>query len=77
VLERLRRVPGNGACADCGAASPEWASLNLGVLLCIECGGTHRQLGVHVSKVRAPPAACCADGSQRGMGSSLPPHRKI
>ena len=37
VLATLRRVPGNAACCDCGAPDPDWASLNLGVLLCIEC----------------------------------------
>ena len=41
------------ACADCGAAAPEWASINLGVPLCLECAGCHRSLGTHVSKVRA------------------------
>ena len=51
-LEQLRGVAGNGACADCGKADPDWASLNLGVLLCIECSGVHRRLGVHVSKAR-------------------------
>lgn len=25
-LDVLRRVPGNDACADCGAADPDWAS---------------------------------------------------
>jgi hypothetical protein len=56
-LERLRRPAGNRCCADCGTAEPDWASLNLGILLCIECSGIHRQLGVHVSKVggRADP----------------------
>ena len=53
VLARVRAPPGNAACADCGAAEPEWASLNLGVTLCIECGGAHRQMGTHVSKVRS------------------------
>jgi hypothetical protein len=28
-------------------------SLNLGVLLCLECSGIHRSLGVHTSKVRS------------------------
>ena len=32
---------------------PEWASINLGILLCIECSGIHRSLGVQVSKVRS------------------------
>ena len=41
----------NPVCADCGNTDPDWASLNLGVILCIECSGVHRSLGVHVSKV--------------------------
>ncbi|KAM3210254.1 hypothetical protein ACQJBY_064339 [Aegilops geniculata] len=52
-IDLLRRVDGNTICADCGAAEPDWASLNLGALLCIECSGVHRNLGVHISKVRS------------------------
>lgn len=51
VLTTLRGIPGNDACAECNALDPEWASLNLGVLMCIECSGVHRNLGVHISKV--------------------------
>ncbi|KAH8938931.1 hypothetical protein BDL97_15G009800 [Sphagnum fallax] len=52
-LDILRCVPGNDVCADCGAVEPDWASLNLGILLCIECSGVHRNLGVQISKVRS------------------------
>ncbi|XP_044488907.1 ADP-ribosylation factor GTPase-activating protein AGD4-like isoform X2 [Mangifera indica] len=49
----LRQIPGNDICAECSATEPDWASLNLGILLCIECSGVHRNLGVHISKVRS------------------------
>lgn len=49
----LRQIPGNDLCAECSAPDPDWASLNLGILLCIECSGVHRNLGVHISKVRS------------------------
>eukprot|EP00252_Welwitschia_mirabilis_P009068 TRINITY_DN21363_c0_g1_i1.p1 TRINITY_DN21363_c0_g1~~TRINITY_DN21363_c0_g1_i1.p1 ORF type:complete len:830 (-),score=162.56 TRINITY_DN21363_c0_g1_i1:388-2877(-) len=52
-LDKLRKVSGNSECADCGCDEPDWASLNLGILLCIECSGVHRNLGVHISKVRS------------------------
>uniref|UniRef100_W5MRP8 Arf-GAP with coiled-coil, ANK repeat and PH domain-containing protein n=1 Tax=Lepisosteus oculatus TaxID=7918 RepID=W5MRP8_LEPOC len=44
---------GNGQCCDCGELEPRWASVNLGITLCIECSGIHRSLGVHLSKVRS------------------------
>ncbi|KAI8140342.1 hypothetical protein BJV82DRAFT_623559 [Fennellomyces sp. T-0311] len=53
LLKTLREEPGNDICADCGTQGSEWASTNLGVIVCIECSGIHRSLGVHVSKVRS------------------------
>jgi hypothetical protein len=51
VLNILKKH--NPVCVDCGAKDPEWASLNLCVMMCIECSGTHRKLGAHISKVRS------------------------
>ena len=34
-------------------SDPDWASLNLGALVCIECSGVHRNLGTHISRVRS------------------------
>uniref|UniRef100_A0A671TZ22 Arf-GAP with coiled-coil, ANK repeat and PH domain-containing protein n=1 Tax=Sparus aurata TaxID=8175 RepID=A0A671TZ22_SPAAU len=53
VLGVALRGPGNLRCCDCGEEEPRWASINLGVTMCIECSGIHRSLGVHLSKVRS------------------------
>ncbi|XP_010901669.2 BAR_ACAPs and ArfGap_ACAP domain-containing protein isoform X2 [Esox lucius] len=47
------QIPGNQRCCDCGEEEPRWASVNLGITMCIECSGIHRSLGVHLSKVRS------------------------
>lgn len=46
-------IAGNNKCVDCDASNPDWASINLGVLICIECSGVHRNLGSHISRVRS------------------------
>ncbi|KAF9345772.1 Arf-GAP with coiled-coil, ANK repeat and PH domain-containing protein 2, partial [Mortierella sp. AD094] len=53
LLLQVRKISGNEVCADCKSLSPMWASVNHGTVLCIECSGIHRSLGVHVSKVRS------------------------
>ena len=40
-------------CADCLARGPTWASVNLGVFVCLNCSGIHRSLGTDLSKVRS------------------------
>ncbi|XP_028330029.1 arf-GAP with coiled-coil, ANK repeat and PH domain-containing protein 1 isoform X2 [Gouania willdenowi] len=53
ALEEVQAIPGNRQCCDCGEPGPDWASINLGITLCIVCSGIHRSLGVHFSKVRS------------------------
>lgn len=52
-LQKVMAIPGNSVCCDCGQPDPRWASINLGITLCIQCSGIHRSLGVHFSKVRS------------------------
>ncbi|KAF8863329.1 centaurin beta [Acephala macrosclerotiorum] len=55
LLQLLRDADqGNCWCADCGSGTKvEWVSINLAIILCIECSGIHRSLGTHISKVRS------------------------
>uniref|UniRef100_A0A4W3H9Z3 Arf-GAP with coiled-coil, ANK repeat and PH domain-containing protein n=1 Tax=Callorhinchus milii TaxID=7868 RepID=A0A4W3H9Z3_CALMI len=53
ILQRVQGIAGNEQCCDCGQPDPRWASINLGITLCIECSGIHRSLGVQCSKVRS------------------------
>ncbi|XP_052395321.1 arf-GAP with coiled-coil, ANK repeat and PH domain-containing protein 2 isoform X9 [Carassius gibelio] len=53
ALQRVMAIGGNSVCCDCGQPEPRWASINLGITLCIQCSGIHRSLGVHFSKVRS------------------------
>ncbi|XP_071076847.1 arf-GAP with GTPase, ANK repeat and PH domain-containing protein 1 isoform X4 [Desmodus rotundus] len=53
ALQSIRSLRGNSHCVDCETQNPNWASLNLGALMCIECSGIHRNLGTHLSRVRS------------------------
>ncbi|KAF6102080.1 ArfGAP with RhoGAP domain, ankyrin repeat and PH domain 1 [Phyllostomus discolor] len=53
VAERIWAVAPNRFCADCGAAQPDWASINLCVVICKRCAGEHRGMGAGISKVRS------------------------
>uniref|UniRef100_A0A1B6MAI2 Arf-GAP domain-containing protein n=1 Tax=Graphocephala atropunctata TaxID=36148 RepID=A0A1B6MAI2_9HEMI len=53
LLTQMLRDEDNKYCVDCDAKGPRWASWNLGIFLCIRCAGIHRNLGVHISKVKS------------------------
>uniref|UniRef100_A0A087X996 ArfGAP with RhoGAP domain, ankyrin repeat and PH domain 3 n=1 Tax=Poecilia formosa TaxID=48698 RepID=A0A087X996_POEFO len=53
VAEKIWSNRSNRTCADCKAQNPDWASINLCVVICKNCAGQHRGLGTMVSKVQS------------------------
>uniref|UniRef100_A0A8C3MB22 Uncharacterized protein n=1 Tax=Geospiza parvula TaxID=87175 RepID=A0A8C3MB22_GEOPR len=53
VAEKIWFNESNRSCADCKAPGPDWASINLCVVICKKCAGQHRSLGPRDSKVRS------------------------
>lgn len=54
LMSLIQKAPSNRLCADCQSSnSVEWVSINLMMVLCIDCSGAHRSLGSHISKVRS------------------------
>ena len=53
ILENILSFPQNKLCGDCKFPSPDWISLNYGVLVCYKCSGVHRSLGVQNTRVKS------------------------
>ncbi|NP_001279839.1 arf-GAP with dual PH domain-containing protein 1-like precursor [Callorhinchus milii] len=52
ALKEVLRIPGNGTCADCLLPEPEWASYTLGIFICTNCSGIHRNIP-DISKIKS------------------------
>ncbi|XP_034046987.1 arf-GAP with dual PH domain-containing protein 2 [Thalassophryne amazonica] len=52
LLLELVQQPGNNQCADCGAADPDWACYKLGIFVCLNCSGIHRNLSSRVKSIK-------------------------
>merc|ERR1719270_2354729 len=54
LVNYIRNIPSNNQCCDCGGSNdPTWLSTNFGIIVCIECSGIHREMGVHISKIQS------------------------
>ena len=70
-LKALMALPQNQVCADCPEKKPTWASIiapppgappgteKTGAFVCLECSGSHRRLGVHITFVRSVNLDSC------------------
>jgi len=70
VEKRIRAIPGNAVCCDCNNITPQWASISYGALMCLECSGHHRSLGVHLSFVRSVQMDSWSERQIRAMETS-------
>ena len=54
LVNYIRNIPSNNMCCDCGGSTDvTWLSTNFGVIVCIECSGIHREMGVHITKIQS------------------------
>ena len=53
ALNEIISREGNTTCFDCGTENPKWASINLGITLCLKCAGIHRGFGLNISTIRS------------------------
>eukprot|EP00049_Salpingoeca_infusionum_P026169 m.24244 g.24244 ORF g.24244 m.24244 type:complete len:334 (-) comp8569_c0_seq3:235-1236(-) len=52
-LSELVRLQGNNKCFECHRRGPSWASVTLGVFVCLGCVAHHKALGPQVSQVKS------------------------
>ncbi|XP_034249215.1 arfGAP with SH3 domain, ANK repeat and PH domain-containing protein isoform X2 [Thrips palmi] len=54
IIRYVQKLPGNDSCCDCNSQNDAtWLSTNFGIIVCIECSGIHREMGVHISRIQS------------------------
>nr|XP_023024118.1 arfGAP with SH3 domain, ANK repeat and PH domain-containing protein [Leptinotarsa decemlineata] len=54
IIKYIQKISGNDRCCDCNSQNDAtWLSTNFGIIVCIECSGIHRDLGVHISRIQS------------------------
>ena len=74
AVERVELILMAETCADCKAVAPRWASVNLGIFICVNCASVHRKMGTHRSRVYVycmlfSPASDSATSFEEGVCS--------
>jgi len=53
IFQRLKSSPENNKCFDCDKKNPKWSSVYLGIYVCLDCAGKHREYGPQISFARS------------------------
>lgn len=82
VAEKIWFNEANGSCADCRALRPEWASINLGVVICKKCAGKREGLVYSENKsvntlINSSTHARTPAHTQRGESAGRPLNSRL
>lgn len=77
VAEKIWSLPANQICADCDAAKPEWAAINLCVVFCKRCAGNKLVKTAIYQTDELRFRSVSVTGEHRGLGPSISKVRSL